>query len=87
MQFFCTEAYITVFEGWRKGSFCKIEDKNYSLKYCWRGFPSEAFDAVVELDAEGIERHGDHIVLADGEDHVHELPGRIALAQGRPAGQ
>ena len=30
MQFFCTEAYITVFEGRRKGAFCKIEDKNYS---------------------------------------------------------
>ena len=50
-------------------------------------FLLEAGDAVVELDAEGVERHGDHIVLADGEDHVHELSGRIALAQGRPAGQ
>src|SRR5713101_5230835 len=39
---------------------------------------------VVERHAEAVERPGDEVVLADGEDRVHQLLGRVFLRQRCP---
>src|SRR5215510_315463 len=46
---------------------------------------SEALDSLIQLHAEGVQRHRHQIVLAHREHHVHELFSVIPLAQGRPS--
>src|SRR5260370_42134300 len=41
---------------------------------------------IVERHAEAVERPGDEVVLADGEDRVHQLLGRVFLRQHGPGG-
>ena len=39
---------------------------------------------LVESDAEAVERHRHEVVLTDGEDQVHHLPGIVGFCQGVP---
>src|SRR3954464_13234104 len=50
------------------------------------GLFGEAGHPVVELDAEAVQRPGDHVVLADGEHGVHLLAHVVALVEGGPGG-